>query len=181
MDIKSIKDDIQGKYGDIEIKLLDIDDIEEYVDICKSEFYNKNSDFNFNTDITRSELVSAIKNIIVFGRASDNSAPQVRAVVKRDGKIIAGFTLMIFNNTDCIELAYFVIPEMQGRGIGYKMLSSTVSKIIGKACKIQAVIHNTNTPSLTLIKKLEFEYSTSIKGSRWGDNLIYVKRNKESK
>lgn len=159
------------------IKLVSCDIVEKYVEILRSDFYNEFLDFNFNKDISKELLISSINSKAEQYTKNNSSIKEYRFVVFNNiEQIVAGFTLYISGkDMENIEVAYFVLPEHQGQGIAFNMLSKIIDMltIIGYKDKtLIANVQSKNVKSLNILKKLQFEKYRNYRG-KFGTNIEF--------
>lgn len=182
INIIEIKENFIVNYNELRIRLISNDILEEYISIMRSNFYNKYLDFNFSSDISKEKLLSLMKNKI---EQYDNNSLSIRefrfVILNSEKHIVAGFTLYV-NDRDIkerqirkgdLEIAYFVVPEYQRRGIA----SNIICRILGKlkylgygSSTILAHVQYRNNKSLNMLKKLHFKKFKKYRG-KFGVNL----------
>lgn len=146
---------INCKSGRIEI--LTMKYLDWYVDNCRKDYYNQYTNFNF-CSIPRKQLKDTIKNMINSYDNKVRDKCEARVILKNNNIIIGGCTIFEIDKEN-IELAYFVIPEQQHKGIAYDMLynlikSISISNISFK--RFILTIQSCNKISIKLAEKLGF-------------------------
>lgn len=157
---------INCKSGRIEI--LTMGYLDWYVDNCRSDYYNQYTDFNF-CSISRKQLKDTIANMINSYANKISNQCEARVVLKNKNKILGGCTIFEKNNGE-IEIAYFVIPEEQHKGIAYEMIHNLLNNINKSSIpfnKFIVSIQSCNKISIRLAEKLGFVQNKSEK-----DNIV---------
>ena len=171
IDIFTIKDNFIINDKDVKAELISNNILSEYIDILRSDFYNEYLDFKFNSDISEEKLIYEMKNKIEQYDKYDINIKEFRFVILDSNRhIIGGYTLHIGFE---IEIAYFVIPEYQGKGIASKALYGVISKLkyLGYNNYIVKLnIQEKNSKSLRLARKMQFKVCKKYKG-RFGTNI----------
>ena len=169
INIIDIKENFIISNNEFCVKLISYDILEEYIDILRSDFYNEFLDFKFNSDVSEEKLLDILNTKVEQYTKNDLNTREFRFIILNSKKqIIAGFTLYV-NDKDIkeqqlrkgdLEIAYFVMPEHQRKGIASNMLHRILSKLtyLGYGSRtILAHVQYKNNKSLNMLKKLQFK------------------------
>ena len=168
-------------YDGKRIEFLSLDDLNKYVNNCRLEYYNEFMDFNFKADVTKRKLTNIIYDIVIVQKIKEKSRYEARLVLKdiKKNKIIGGCTIFEKVVADTIELAYFIVPEYQHRGLGAEMLSNIMSAMKESDIafnKLVVTIRYDNVRSLQLVKNLGFK-ELAVENGKYKKNIIlYIDR-----
>jgi RimJ/RimL family protein N-acetyltransferase len=176
IDIFKIKEKFIVKDKNYKTKLLSYDILYEYVGILRSEFYNEYLDFKFYEEFTDSVLADIMLSRVNHYENNTEGTNEFRFVITDSNeRIIAGYTL--YRDLNEIELAYFVLPEFQGKGVAKNMIADIISKLQSIVCKgtiLKVNIQSKNTKSIKLVEKCGFKKRKRYRG-RFGYNIEFVK------
>lgn len=177
------------------VELISYDTLEEYINILRSDFYNEFLDFKFNSSISREKLLNLLNTKVEQYIKNDLNTREFRFIVLNSKRqIIAGFTLYINDKdiaetqirTGDLEIAYFVMPEYQRKGIASNIIYRLIAKLkyLGYGSNIiLAHVQYRNNKSLNMLKKLQFKRFNKYRG-KFGVNLElrrYIDNNRRLK
>ena len=178
--IKSLCKVIPFEFNNYKIRLISFKDTDWYIDNCMKPYYEEFIDGRFS-EHSKGYIEECFYKIIRGYVCKVETVGEARLVLfdKNTNAIVGGVTLFEreLNNEDVIELAYFILPEYQGKGISYIMLNNVIDVICKstmKFSKLTAVIREDNEKSLGLIKKLGFKEVSRAKG-KYKMNITFVR------
>lgn len=177
--IKELCNILPYEFSNYKLRLASFNDIDWYIDNCMKQYFNEFIDNRFS-DYRRSILEKAFYEVIKTYVFKVDSPCEGRLILidKNNNSIVGGVTLFekVLDSEDIIEIAYFILPKSQGKGIAYIMLYNIIYAICKsnmKFAKIAAVIREDNIKSINLIKKLNFSKYSITKG-KYKNNITYI-------
>lgn len=178
--IKELCKIVPFEYDKYKIRLVSFSDTDWYIDNCMEAYYEEFIDNKFS-NVPRKKLDIALYNIVKSYVCKVETKGEGRLLLcdKYTGEIIGGVTLFEreMNNEPILEIAYFIIPKHQGKGIAYSMLNNVIDRINKsnmKFTRIAAVIREDNIKSIHLIEKLGFN-KFNITNGKYKNNIIFTK------
>lgn len=166
--VKEIKSLFPISLGEDTIRLIELGDLDIYVDLLQSDYYNEYLDNKFNV-LPKHVLMHMMEKVINNTNNNVQDRSQVRLVlVNKDNKILGGMSLFNISSTDnYMEIAYFVDCNEQHKGYCYNMVRSVLNKLNELDIGIRGYklsIHESNAASLRLASRLGFSESERIVG-----------------
>lgn len=162
--------------GDKNINILTFNDMEWYIDNCKKDYYEKFLDFKFSSDIQDYDLRGYIYNTILSCKLRISSIYEARLLLKdkENTTVYGGCTIFEDKNTKNIEIAYFVLPEYQNKGLGTMILKAVCNALVKSDIPFDNIIitvRYNNIASLRVAEKAKFKCIKEVEG-RYGKNII---------
>lgn len=176
VNIKALSNILSITYDNKQLTLLDIKELEWYVDNCRQNYFNTYLDFDFARDIKAESLKTLLYDIVIGYKLQIASDSEARFVLKDTDidRIVAGCTLK--EQKDTLELAYWVLPEFQGNHIAHDMLHNLIkatSQSQMKFTRFRATIQDRNVISKKLVEGLRF-INTGQHDGKYGINDVYI-------
>lgn len=177
--INELKEILPISYGCKKLDLITDDDLDWYIDNCRSAYYEKYLDFKFSKDIQYDKLKCSITNMVNSYKANLSTRCEARLVLrdKLTNSIYGGCTVYEDNEHDNIELAYWVLPEYQGKGICKQMLNEVLNKLNKSDIPFNifiAVIREDNISSIKLAEVCGFS-KLKVYNGKYCKNIVYYK------
>lgn len=166
---------------DKKLNLLTFNDMNWYIDNLKKPYYEQFMDFKFSSDIQDSKLRSVIYSMVLGYKLKAESTYEARLLLKsKDGyTIYGGCTVFEKENCSDIELAYFILPQYQGKGLG-TMLLRELCKALDKSNipfdRLLLTIRCDNISSIHVAKQAEFRVLQEVKGKYNKNIIMYIDR-----
>lgn len=177
LQIKRLKESLPLSIDeDLELNIIDISDLHKYVNILRSEYYQRYTDFDFS-GMDRKVLVKIMENQIQYARRGSEVPDETRLLLKnkKTNEIVGGCTIYELGNIQNIELAYFILEKYKSRGICKKMLSRLITMLTQNLniTYILLEIRQDNKPSIKIAETLGFRL-TDTKQGKFKTNYIYT-------
>lgn len=162
------------------LTLISFNDIEWYISNCRKAYYEEYLDFKFSKDITKDKLRETLYNLVVSYRLNIKSYGEARLLLRDiyNNEIYGGCTIFERENST-IEIAYFIIPKYQGKGIGKKMLFNLCKALANSSIqfnKITLIIRYDNYNSLALAKSVGFKKLSEFQGKYKKNIIMYISK-----
>lgn len=170
------------RYNNRELSIITIEDLNAYIDILTSNFYNEFLDYNFKKDISKENLYKALECSTKHYEIKSDKVIDVRLLLKDvDTHEIIGGCSVICKDKELgvLELSYFIMMEHQGHNEAYYMVDSLINMISKSDMKfnyISAVVQSINVRSIKLLGKLGFKLVNTVKGKHTLNNIYHKER-----
>lgn len=162
------------------IDLLNYDDIPWYLENIKQKYYNKYIDVGYKKEYNDSVYIGYFKDIVYnmrFNTDTLRNISEIRLIIKDLHNRYGSITIFCNNNID-IDIAYFINPEFQRKGICSKSLHYVIETLLNKSDiqinKIQTIIREDNEASIKMVKSLGFKYLTEYEGEHRTNKIYYI-------
>lgn len=152
------------------VRRLEHRDIDWYVLIMKSQFFNEYLD-NKTINISEETLKKQLINLLWRYKYDKETLKVARTVVLKNTSYIGG--LSFFDDLGSLFIGYWILPEFQGQGYGFEVLRiGTMLGVEAGYKSIKLMIREDNIKSLNLARKAGYKCVKRVKG-REGMNLIF--------
>lgn len=160
--IKEISNIIPISYNDKEIIFLSSEYLNKYLNILTSPWYNRYMDFSFINDISRRNLRRSLTVLINSYSELIPNTYEVRLLLinKYTKAVIGGCSLNEHEQSNTIEISYFVLPEFQHMGIAKEMIGKVIDTLRSSSIQykeIEAVVMQSNIASINMCNALGFK------------------------
>lgn len=176
----SISDFIITVDKDIKIDILDKSTLDWYIDSVFSDFFLEYLEYSIEkTMINVINVKKALKKNIKMYDKGDNLIGDLRLVIKYRGTCVGGITVITKKGSEVVQLAYWIWPEYQGKGIVRKALEKVIDKLIENTSiqEVELEILSTNIKSIGLSSRLGFKlYKTLDTKVKNADNKIVYRK-----
>lgn len=166
---------------DKKIDLLTFNDMNWYIDNLKKSYYEQFMDFKFSSDIQDKKLRNVIYNMILGYKLKTQSTYEARMLLKsKDGyTIYGGCTIFEKGNCDDIELAYFILPQYQGNGLGTTLLKEVCKSLDNSSIpfkRLLLTIRCDNMASIYVAEQAGFRRLQEVRGKYKRNIIMYIDR-----
>jgi len=167
--IKQLASILPIVYDNRKLKLLSTSEIYDYSSELRSNYFNKYSDYNYKTDLPKSNLQSILFNFAVGYSLKLEYPGEARLILidNANSRLIGGCTIFEKENNTVLELAYFIKPEYQHKGEALNMLRHVIQALRNSKINFylfRAIIQDSNEASIKLVDKLGFKPGRTFKG-----------------
>lgn len=170
------------RYNNRELDVINTNNLNDYIEIITSDFYNEFLDYDFRKDINKKILYNTLDNSVKLYKIKSDNVIDIRMLLKDTDthKIVGGCSVIRKDKTSGIlELAYFILPVYQGHNEAFKMLSKLLEVLEESSIDFKytsAVVQDINVRSINLLEKLDFYVCDNIKGRHTLNKVYYRER-----
>jgi len=142
-------------------EILRLKDINWYIDSIFRPFFYEYLEYKPNSDADKLKLKAVLVSLVNEYKINNLFKSDIRLVLKLNGENVGGITLINSGDTpEYIEIAYWVLPEYQRRGICKDAIIKIMSALSNKYNDIKGfklTILSNNNASLKFADKLGFK------------------------
>ncbi len=161
------------------ISILGKRNLDWYTDEVRKEYFYEYLDNKIVAGISRDRVRELLLMQIEFSKYEVDFNSEIRLIIqdKNTKERYGGITIYHLNKNNDIELAYWINPKYQGKGIATEALNALIDvlyNIISKYSHIILRIQQSNTKSIQLAERCGFKLKEVDNG-----NKIYELKRKE--
>lgn len=173
VDTKDFKIDIDEH---LSIEIVKIADIDWYVNSIFKPFFYEHLEYKPGGQLDKLKVKAKLTVLIGEYNFNNKLNSDVRLIIKLDGKNVGGVTIIQTGQPNNIELAYWVLPENQGKGIAIRTLKGLIKYIKKEYNEIEIItlqILEGNHSSIKIANKLGFKKFEKQKTNSGRLKIIY--------
>lgn len=169
--------------NNIKLEILRMKDINWYVESIFRPFFYEYLEFKPNNEAEKLKVKASLISLINEYKINNIFNSDIRLVIKLDDENVGGITIIPTKSNDTVELAYWVLPEYQRKGICRKAMIKIISTLSKKYESIDSfilTILSNNDASIKLAESLGFNYRHREPSKTEGiSKITYVKNTKQ--
>ena len=157
------------------VRRLTYNDIKWYTRQVKSDYFNEYLD-NTSNGVKDFLIKTKLTSLVASYKLTTQEQNEVRLVIDVGGKQVGGITIY---NDDIYNIAYWILPKHQGKGIAREVLTKITKEIDKNVIGLSGIrldIQERNTGSIALAEKTGFVCIKTYEGKNCLNRIYEYKR-----